>query len=322
MNTSRSFGNVHWHIRLLTRWNRTLPLRTAFARAVRPGSRVLDLGCGTGLLSFFAIQAGASTVVAVEKEAPDLARSLARENGWDHSIDFVQADVRELDLPGRAHGFDVIVAMIYNNNPILDERVSPLVFAARDKFLAPEGKLIPDRVRYSAYACDWPSQDIHTRQLDLERTIRDLERQYQMKLQSMLELARRTPDFKYLPDKWESNVGRRPAIPTGRVNRLDARLLSGEMPFVEIDYRGAFGGFPPSLELRMTAAGTFNSVIWVQELLYEDVLIFSNESYSWLEIPRTVKPGDRCLVSIDDQWRETNVLSFCNYGRREDRDGE
>lgn len=69
------------------------------ARRVQPGMRVLDMGCGSGIVGLLAARAGAK-VVAVDIEAP--AVQAAGENGLP--------DVRQGDLFAPVHGerFDLI----------------------------------------------------------------------------------------------------------------------------------------------------------------------------------------------------------------------
>lgn len=48
---------------------------------------VLDVGCGTGILSMFCAQAGASKVIAVDNsEIINKARENVHENGFGHII--------------------------------------------------------------------------------------------------------------------------------------------------------------------------------------------------------------------------------------------
>lgn len=48
---------------------------------------VLDVGCGTGILSMFCAQAGASKVIAVDNsEIINKARENVHENGFGHKI--------------------------------------------------------------------------------------------------------------------------------------------------------------------------------------------------------------------------------------------
>ncbi|MXZ62882.1 MAG: ubiquinone/menaquinone biosynthesis methyltransferase [Chloroflexi bacterium] len=74
--------------------------RTATARAlVRPGDRVVDVGCGTGDLSMACARAGASAVLGVDFAAPMLpiARHKAAQRGAA-SVAFVHGDGLRLPL--------------------------------------------------------------------------------------------------------------------------------------------------------------------------------------------------------------------------------
>jgi predicted RNA methylase len=58
--------------------------REAIHRIVKPGDVVVDLGAGTGLLSFFALQAGARHVYAIEmSRIADAAAELIEANGFE-----------------------------------------------------------------------------------------------------------------------------------------------------------------------------------------------------------------------------------------------
>ena len=55
--------SVAMHLRNLLRLDRTFSIERAVRAAVKPGDRVLDAGCGMGILSFLALEAGASEVI-------------------------------------------------------------------------------------------------------------------------------------------------------------------------------------------------------------------------------------------------------------------
>lgn len=57
---------------------------------------VLDIGCGTGILSMFAAKAGATKVIAVEcSNIVDYARKIVEANRLDEIIEIVKGKVRK-----------------------------------------------------------------------------------------------------------------------------------------------------------------------------------------------------------------------------------
>jgi ribosomal protein L11 methyltransferase len=83
------------------------------------GKRVLDMGCGTGILAIFAVQRGAAAVVAIDTEpwTVENARDNAAEN---HVADRIVAHLGDASLLAHEAPFDVILANI-NRNVLLDD---------------------------------------------------------------------------------------------------------------------------------------------------------------------------------------------------------
>ena len=113
---------------------------TALAAAVRPGAVVLDLGAGSGILSFMACRLGARRVYAVEVgEAADLGERLAKAAGLDDTVTFIRASSFDVDPP---EPVDVIVADVHSPFGLQEEGWSALR-DARARWLAPGGTMLP-----------------------------------------------------------------------------------------------------------------------------------------------------------------------------------
>lgn len=97
------------------------------------GRRVLDLGCGTGILAIAAKKLGAAEVVAVDFDpaAVAVAKANAPRNGVE-GIVFEQQDVLKWTPPGT---YDLILANIFAD-------VLTAAFPKMKSCLAPEGRVI------------------------------------------------------------------------------------------------------------------------------------------------------------------------------------
>ena len=283
------------HLELLLRVERSLALRAAIDRVVVPGSSVLDAGCGTGLLSLWAAKAGAH-VVAVDTIDLSLARELAIANGVADAIEFVTGDLRQVALAGR---FDVVLAMIYHNDPRRDEEVSRLAAEIYERRLRSGGEPVPDGVRYSARGFSWPEQDAERRWRQFEDSCIRLEESYGLRLGPFAHALRRQPDPTFFPRRRGD----------GRLESAGALALTEPAAFAAIDYRTKEGAYPETLTLRATTRGTLQAVVWTQELSHHGVCLFRNESVSWVSPSPRLDAGDRCELAIDREWRHTNVLT-------------
>jgi ribosomal protein L11 methylase PrmA len=64
------------------------------------GKVVLDVGCGTGILSMVAARAGAKKVVGVDESSIlDYTRKIVAKNGFSDVITLVQGRIEETPLP-------------------------------------------------------------------------------------------------------------------------------------------------------------------------------------------------------------------------------
>lgn len=134
-----SFDNILIHLTMLGDVDRTAGFQRALAEVVKPGDRVLDFGCGTGVLSVFAERAGAEVVYAVDRSTMiHAARRIAAANGCKR-IQFLAGEGPEITLPGPV---DVIVSE-WMGHFLFDDGMMPALLRMRDRHLAPGGRMLP-----------------------------------------------------------------------------------------------------------------------------------------------------------------------------------
>ncbi|HKO91502.1 MAG TPA: 50S ribosomal protein L11 methyltransferase [Polyangiaceae bacterium] len=121
---------------------RTRAFQAAIRASVKPGDIVVDAGAGSGILSFFAAEAGAGKVYAVEVD-PALASCLtrsARANGFQQVIEVVQADIQSAPLP---RAVDVLICEMMDTGLMEEMQVSAVNSLFERGVLAPHTRCIP-----------------------------------------------------------------------------------------------------------------------------------------------------------------------------------
>ncbi|KAG2756286.1 S-adenosyl-L-methionine-dependent methyltransferase [Suillus brevipes Sb2] len=109
------------------------------------GKTVLDVGCGTGILSMFAAKAGASHVVGIDmSNIIDQAQKIIEANGFKDTITLVKGKLEEAELP--IDQFDIIISE-WMGYFLLYESMLDTVLLARDKYLKPDGLIFPDTAK-------------------------------------------------------------------------------------------------------------------------------------------------------------------------------
>ncbi|WYZ37427.1 hypothetical protein EsH8_II_000933 [Colletotrichum jinshuiense] len=102
---------------------------------------VLDIGCGTGILSMFCAKAGASKVFAVDKsDIIDKARENVFNNGLADKVTCIRGRVEDISLP--VDQVDIIISE-WMGYCLLYEAMLNSVLVARDRFLKPDGLIAP-----------------------------------------------------------------------------------------------------------------------------------------------------------------------------------
>ena len=103
---------------------------------------VLDVGCGTNILSLFCADAGAKVVYAVDQseEIINKAREIVFRNGKQETIKLIHGRIEDISLP--IPSVDIIVSE-WMGYCLLFEAMCDSVIWARDRYLKDDGLMIP-----------------------------------------------------------------------------------------------------------------------------------------------------------------------------------
>jgi len=134
------FIPVHYHHNMLMDHNRMHSFKSAIYHAVKPGAKVLELGGGTGVLSFFAAQQ-ADKVYCVEFN-PDMVHEARRflamnENG--HKVEVIHADAFEYLPP---EPVDIVICEMIHVGMLREKQVE-VIESFKRRYLARFGGPLP-----------------------------------------------------------------------------------------------------------------------------------------------------------------------------------
>lgn len=134
------FIPVHYHHNMLMDENRMRNFKAAIDHVVFPGAKVLELGGGTGVLSWFAA-AKASRVWCVEFN-PDLvseARKMLALNANGHKVEVIHADAFEYLPP---EPVDVVICEMIHVGMLREKQVQ-VIEAFKERYRARFGNRMP-----------------------------------------------------------------------------------------------------------------------------------------------------------------------------------
>jgi protein-L-isoaspartate O-methyltransferase len=140
-----SYGIPRWHPFMVQDYPRNAAYERAFRRAIRPSSRVLELGTGSGLLAMMAARAGAAEVITCERNpaVAAVASNIIARNGYADCIRVISKDSSDLaigaDFDERA---DILVFELLADN-LIGEGVLPAVEQAARRLLRQGASIIP-----------------------------------------------------------------------------------------------------------------------------------------------------------------------------------
>lgn len=131
---------LHYHFNMLQDEDRVNGFHNAIEKVVQPGMRVLELGGGTGILSWKAAMQGAD-VICVERN-PALVRNAERflkQNRNGHRVKVVQADAREY-LPEEP--VDVVICEMLHVG-LLREKQTEVIECFKRRYIDAHGGTLP-----------------------------------------------------------------------------------------------------------------------------------------------------------------------------------
>ena len=139
---------------------RNLAYLNALKKLVTPETVVLDLGAGLGTLGLLAARLGARRTYLVDPEdLIDVARTIAAENGLSDRVRCLHGPIEEVEIPEKV---DLVVSTL-TGNFLLGEDLLPSLFYARDRYLSPDGSLVPDVAVMEAVPVALP--ELHRREI-------------------------------------------------------------------------------------------------------------------------------------------------------------
>ncbi|MDR4514403.1 methyltransferase domain-containing protein [Nitrosomonas sp.] len=134
------FIPLHYHYNMLNDPHRMKGFKQAIDWVVKPGAKVLELGGGTGVQSFFAAQK-AQKVYCVERnpELVETARKLIEKNTNGDKIDVIQADAMHYLPP---EPVDIVICEMLHTG-LLREKQMPVISAFKKRYLEKFGGPLP-----------------------------------------------------------------------------------------------------------------------------------------------------------------------------------
>ena len=141
--------------------------KSAIAKVIKAGDRVVDLGCGTGILGLLCLRAGAAHIDAIDSTAMlEAARTSYARAGLADRATFIHGKAHQVDAPERA---DLVICDQVGFFGF-DYGIVESLKDARTRFLKPGGTLIPARIelqlapvesgRCAALADGWRAENV------------------------------------------------------------------------------------------------------------------------------------------------------------------
>jgi SAM-dependent methyltransferase len=182
------FSNPWEHIRLLSDRPRNEVLIALLKRRA-PEARVLEIGCGTGLLSVLAAKLGAREVIGVEPTPLiEVARALVADNQLDQ-VQLIEGRIEDL-IP---QPVDLAFSELLNADPFYEGLVEAM--AAAKHWVVDGGVLAPQRLRVWVALTTGSGGSAEVRQVDGQ--LLQWEQTFGLKLGALKSALRCEESYRY-----------------------------------------------------------------------------------------------------------------------------
>lgn len=289
--TTDGFGSVLMHHFMLRDTERVETYRRAITRYA-PGKRVLEIGCGTGILSLFAARARALSVDAIEETAiAEVARDILRTNGGG-SVRLHRGNSRNINLGTRA---EVVIHELIGSDPF-DENMLATLEDAKSRLAVPEARFLPERFEIGCVGVDLHGVGDAQRREVLDE-ITTYGRRYHVDLSVMRQLISRLPATTF---RRNAELAGRPPIVTTECRLMDVDFGKESLSSPQV--------YEPLSVTSLSDASI--GALWVYfRAVFDDEIALSTApgapATHWqpdlrvLESPITLKRGERLTLTAD-----------------------
>lgn len=132
-NQLGQFIPLHYHHHMLGDVARTSAFKTAIASVVPLGGRVLELGSGTGVLSYFAAQRAAQvTAIEFNPQLVKASRTILEQNGFSDKVTVLHADASSFTPQ---EPVDVVICEMLHS-ALLREKQLEIIHGLKQRYFA------------------------------------------------------------------------------------------------------------------------------------------------------------------------------------------
>lgn len=293
---STGFGDAANHVYMLRDTVRVMAYRAAIEKHA-PGQRVVEVGCGTGILSLFAAKAGARKVVAIEESrVSGTAAAMFAANGCSEVIDLRVANSRNVDLDEPA---DLLIHEILGVDPF-DENLLPVLLDARRRLLRPGGRMLPRRLEICCLGIEGTEDPRHDATLAVARA-RELSGLHGLDFSPVVQAVETAVSSPRKNRQW-----------IGGDKIFDRKVLSEELRLLDLDLEAGdleIVGRPASASLRITTEGTLVGIVLFFRAHLDEEIRLTTSPFSPLthwgwdvrifsrRLP--VRPGDEVPLAVE-----------------------